>query len=289
MGIAEIIPGVSGGTIAFITGIYPELLRTLAALNPTTVRTLFRDGPAAFWHRQNLTFLIVLLAGMATSILLLANVMQYLITTVPTMVWAFFFGLILAASIHIAAQNTRFHLATLGLAGFVVAVGLGLLGSGTVTPGYGLLFVGSAIAVTAWLLPGISGSYMLLLMGLYPAFVAAIAEFQFDRIVVIALGLVTGLLLFAQLLAHLLRHHYFPVMALLTGFMAGSLVMLWPWRIAVDAVNGRALYAPVDPWSFAAATGQEPLVAGAVATAVAGIVVIVMLTRLGRQPAVEHG
>jgi putative membrane protein len=290
MGIAEAIPGVSGGTIAFITGIYPELLRTIAQLSPKALPSLWRDGPVRFWHRYNLAFLVVLVLGMATSLLLFANVMHFLLATVPILVWAFFFGLILAACIDIGAQNTWFHLLTAGTFGLVVGALLSLIGSDGTTAGYLMLFIGGAIAIVAWLLPGISGSYMLLLMGLYPTFVGAIAELRINVLVVFGLGALLGLAAFAQLLAWLLRNFYYPVMALLTGFMAGSLLMLWPWRLELDAAfAGRAIHAPVDPWHFAAVTDQDPAVAGAFVMVAAGVVVVFLLTRVRQLPAVEHG
>jgi putative membrane protein len=279
MGIAEIIPGVSGGTIAFITGIYAELLRTIAQLSPSALAVLWHDGPVEFWRQYNLTFLAVLGTGMLTSALLFANLMQYLLVAAPLLVWAFFFGLIAAACIDIGAQSQARSLATAGLAGLVLGVVLSLLGAGAPANGYPLLFIGAAIAVTAWILPGISGSYMLLLMGLYPTFVSAIADFDVAALLVIAAGLATGLLSFAKLLAFLLRRYYATMIALLTGFMAGSLTLLWPWRLPFDGLDGRPVHLPVDPWSFTAATGHEPAIAGVLASIAAGMVVVFVLSR----------
>jgi putative membrane protein len=290
MGIAEVIPGVSGGTIAFITGIYSELLHTLAQLRPTALPNLWRDGVARFWRRYNLSFLLVLGLGMATSVLLFANVMHHLLATVPILVWAFFFGLILAACIDIGSQNRALPLLTAGALGLAVGVGLTLIGSDGIQASYPMLFLGGAVAVTAWLLPGISGSYMLLLMGLYPTFIAALAGLQLDVLFVFGLGLVLGLMLFARLLVFLLHRYYHRVMALLTGFMAGSLLMLWPWRIELERqFAGRAVQVPVAPWRFAEATGQEPAVGGALVMAAVGILVVFLLTRVRHVAAVEHG
>ncbi len=280
MGVAEVIPGVSGGTIAFITGIYPELLRTLAQLHPGALPVLWRQGIGYFWRVFNLNFLLVLGLGMLSSLVLLAQLLQHLLATVPILVWAFFFGLILASCIDIGRQNTLWHLATSGALGLVLGLGLALLAPAQqLEPGNLLLFVGGAIAITAWLLPGVSGSYLLLLMGLYPAFVAAVAGMQLAVLLVLGSGMLVGLMLFAQVLAWLLRHYYYPLLALLTGFMGGSLLTLWPWRTP-RADGGQ----PVMPWIYARLTQDDPLLGWALACLLLGMLTVYLLT-LVRQPA----
>ncbi len=287
MGVAEIIPGVSGGTIAFITGIYPELLRTLAGLHPGQLPVLWQEGPRAFWQRLNLSFLLVLGLGMLCSVLLLAQVLQYLLATMPVVIWAFFFGLILAACFDIGRQNTPLHLLTAGLPGLLFGLTLALLGAGQSDPASWLIFVGGAIAITAWLLPGVSGSYMLLLLGLYPIVVGAIAELNISILVTLALGMLLGLMLFAQLLSWLLHHYYYPVLALLTGFMAGSLPTLWPWRIP-DSAEGLRLTLPVGPSAYTEATGLDPAIWPACMAVLAGMLMVYLLTRMRHPSAVGY-
>lgn len=240
MGLAEIVPGVSGGTIAFITGIYDELVGSLASLSSAlSTRAPWRNGWSAFVRRHNLPFLAVLTAGMATGAAGLAHVMLALLETQTGLVAGFFFGLIAASVVHVAASSSWRWLATLG----IVGLGLGLLmgffaDSGTVlgtTPA--TVFVGGALAATAWILPGVSGAFVLLLMGLYKPMLEAFTAFDLALLVPFAAGLAIGLLAFSKLLAWLLAKARRAVLALLTGFMAGSLTELWPWGRGAEHVH----------------------------------------------------
>jgi putative membrane protein len=275
MGIAEVIPGVSGGTIAFVTGIYRELLETIAGLSLRRL-LLLRHGIGAFWRSTNIGFLVVLGAGMLTSILLFAQVVRDLLDTVPLLVWGFFFGLIVGSCVDVGRHSELRALLRFGPFGLAAGLLLGLTGAASLEPTPVTLFVGGTIAVTAWILPGVSGGYMLLLLGLYPSVIAAVADLQLGRLAAVALGCVLGLALFARLLTYLMRGHYAAVIAVLTGFMAGSLVKLWPWRIA-DAAGGEL---PVLPGAYRAATGVEPMLLGATLAMGVGLVAVVLLIRL---------
>jgi putative membrane protein len=272
MGIAEVVPGVSGGTIAFVTGIYHELLDTIAGLSIRSVARL-RYGVAAFWRTSNVGFLVVLGAGMVTSILLFARVIRELLESMPLLVWGFFFGLIVGSCIDIARHSLRRVL--MRVAPFGLAAGLMLSFSGAIaldaTPLW--LFIGGMIAVSAWILPGVSGGYMLLLLGLYPAVIAAVVDLEFGRLAMLALGCVAGLAAFARVLSFLMRRHYVTVMAALTGFMAGSLVKLWPWRTGGSA--GAEI--PVTPWTYQQLSGHDPMLFGVVAAILLGLGVVVVL------------
>ncbi len=237
MGVAEIVPGVSGGTIAFITGIYDELVGSLASL-PSALST-WRSGWSAFAARHNLPFLAVLTVGMATGAAGLAHVLLALLEAQPGLVAGFFFGLIAASVVHVGTSSSWQWLATLG----VVGLGLGLLMGLFADSGPALdtapatVFTGGALAATAWILPGVSGAFVLLVMGLYKPMLEAFTAFDLALLVPFAAGLAIGLLAFSKLLAWLLAKARRAVLALLTGFMAGSLTELWPWGRGAEHVH----------------------------------------------------
>ena len=237
MGLAEIVPGVSGGTIAFITGIYDELVGSLASLSSAT--STWRDGWSAFVRRHNLPFLAVLTAGMALGAAAFARLMLALLETQPGLVAGFFFGLIAASVVHVATSSSWRWLATLGLVGVALGLLMGFLADSGTALGTApaTVFVGGALAATAWILPGVSGAFVLLLMGLYKPMLEAFAAFDLALLVPFAAGLAIGLLAFSKVLAWLLAKARRAVLALLTGFMAGSLTELWPWGRGAEQVH----------------------------------------------------
>ncbi len=232
MGSADVVPGVSGGTIAFITGIYTELLDSIKSINLNALRILFREGPRAFWQAINGTFMLTLGSGILLAIVTLARGIHYLLVNHPIMVWAFFLGLIVAACWHMAKEVRHWTPLLIGLfaAGAVIA---GVISSATPTElplnAFTLILAGS-IAICAMILPGISGSFMLLLMGMYAPVIGAVKGLDIAVLGLFATGAVIGLLSFTRLLSWLLHHYYQAMLALLTGFMAGSLVKVWPWK-----------------------------------------------------------
>lgn len=230
MGIAEVIPGVSGGTIAFISGIYDELLGSIARFGPASFGVLRQQGVGGFWQQHNLSFLLALAVGMGLSLVTVARVVKSALETSPPLVWAFFFGLIVA-SIFVLMRGLKWQQVLLfGGLGLLVGIVLSRLSPANLDVQWWMLVPGGMLAVTAWILPGISGSLMLLLMGLYPAVLAAVASFDVVMLGSLAAGCALGLLLFARALVWLLGHFRGPVLAVLTGVMAGSLVKLWPWQ-----------------------------------------------------------
>ena len=273
MGMAEVIPGVSGGTIAFITGIYRELLETIAGLSLRSLARL-RDGFGAFWHSANLGFLVVLGAGMGTSIILLARLISTLLETTPLLIWGFFFGLIVAACIDVARHSEVRALLRFGPIGLVVGLLIGVSGAVTLAPTALNVFLGGTIAVTAWILPGISGGYMLLLLGLYAPVIAAVATFDLRVVGALGAGCVVGLALFSRVLAYLMRRHEPAVIAVLTGFMAGSLLKLWPWRVPDGSDEWPAL-----PTRYLTVTEQDPMVGGVLVAMAGGFLALWLLAR----------
>jgi putative membrane protein len=271
MGIAEVVPGVSGGTIAFVSGIYDELVDTLAGLSRQSPLDFFRT-PAQYWQARNLNFLLVLGLGMMVGIFTFARALTYLLATMPPVVWAFFFGLILASAWHIGRERPLRRLLQFGLPGIAIGFLLTQLPTAQEHGSLWLFFFGGVIAVCAWLLPAVSGSFMLLAMGLYAPVLAAVAELRLAVIATLAAGCAVGLLLFSRLLSWVLSRYRDALLALLTGFMIGALPNLWPWRGA----DGLLL-----PEAYAAA-GLAPYVAGALAAVLAGMVALFALVRMGR-------
>lgn len=271
MGIAELVPGVSGGTIAFVTGIYDELVRSLAGLGPASLVVWRRRGFATFWGEHNLTFLAVLGLGMVISVVVFARLMEFLLDQVPTLVWAFFFGLIAASVVHIGRQLELKPLLGCGAVGLVLAALVLQLGVRDGGAPLWMFFVGGVLAVSAWLLPAVSGSFLLLALGLYEPVLRAFNAGDWLIPLVLAAGCAVGLLAFAKALHWLMQRFWDPVLALLTGFMAGSLPTLWPWRADETWLT---------PAAYETLTGRPPLAVEALAVAAAGAVVLWLLGRL---------
>ncbi|MGI9293032.1 MAG: DUF368 domain-containing protein, partial [Pseudomonadales bacterium] len=236
MGAADVVPGVSGGTIAFISGIYQRLLDAIRAFSPGAVQLLMREGVPAFWCRVDGTFLLALLAGIITSVLLFARLITVALANYPTCVWAFFFGLILASSGFLARQvSWRAITGLLFLAGLLIALVIGELRPTQLDVQPVIIFGSGALAICAMILPGISGSFILLLLGMYSNVLQALHEFDLGFIAIFATGCGVGLLSFSHVLGFLLSRFHGQTLALLTGFLAGSLSMVWPWQQVISS------------------------------------------------------
>jgi putative membrane protein len=243
------VPGVSGGTIAFITGIYTELLDSIKAVNVQALILLFKQGPKAAWEAINGTFLITLLAGILTAILTLAKVIHYLLDQHAVLLWAFFFGLILASSLHMAKQIKQWDSSTLIalLIGALIAGFISIASPTSIEANYLNIFIAGSIAICAMILPGISGSFILLLMGLYAPVLAAVKGLELDIMLIFSLGAGLGLILFSRLLSWLLHHYQDLMFSLLTGFMLGALLKVWPWKETVSyRLNSKGLEVPFE-------------------------------------------
>ena len=239
MGAADVIPGVSGGTIAFITGIYDQLVGSIASINAKAFRLLLQGRFKDFWRHINGGFLLSLIAGIGLSVITLAGLMQMLLTTYPIQTWAFFFGLIVASSIFILRGISGWHLRE-----FIMVILGVLLGaivctlSPTQTPdGLWFIFLSGAIAICAMILPGISGSFILLILGKYQYIMGCISDLisgtDFARnlliLCVFAAGALVGIISFSKLLHWLLARWNKEVLIVMAGFIIGSLVKIWPW------------------------------------------------------------
>ena len=228
MGAADVIPGVSGGTIAFMTGIYEELIGSINAIDTYAVKMLFTGRLKAFWKHINL---VCVFAGILLSVLSLAKLMQFLLSTYPIQTWAFFFGLIVASSIFIlrGVKDWNFKDVIFLAAGTVLGIVVCTL-SPTQTPdGLWFIFLSGSIAICAMILPGISGSFILLILGKYEYIMNAIVDMDIAVLAVFATGAAAGILAFSKFLHWLLARYHRQTLVVLAGFIIGSLVKVWPW------------------------------------------------------------
>lgn len=239
MGAADVIPGVSGGTIAFIMGIYDEFVGSLASVNAEAVRLLFSGKIKAFWKHINGNFLLSLILGIGVSVVALAGLMQMLLSDFPIPTWAFFFGLIVASSMFIIRGISGWKLKEVIFLVFGVVLGVVVCTlSPTKTPdALWFIFLSGAIAICAMILPGISGSFILLILGKYQYVMECISELVSgvnigSNLVIIGvflIGAVVGILGFSKFLHWLLARWHKETLIVLAGFIIGSLVKVWPW------------------------------------------------------------
>jgi len=244
MGIAEVIPGVSGGTIAFISGIYTQLLDAIKAILSFKPFIAFKaNGWKGLWEKIDGDFMLYLLLGMAVGLILGVFAITHLMENYPIPLWSFFFGLIIASTWFIAKQIPVWNFTTIGL--FIFGTVIAYLYT-VVSPTNGnealwFVFISGTIAISALLLPGISGSFILLLLGMYAFVVGSVKNLLIDFntgylliVVVFASGCLLGLATFSRFLSWLFNFYPNPTLALLTGFMLGSLNKVWPWKIIVS-------------------------------------------------------
>lgn len=285
MGAADVVPGVSGGTVAFITGIYDELLNSIKSVNPKTALLLFKEGPKSFWQAINGNFLLALLSGIIVSFLSLARLITWLMATHPVLLWAFFFGLVAASAVYIAKELDKKSIANwLMLAiGFVIAFSITSSQPVHIEITSMRVFLAGAIAICAMILPGISGSFILLLLGMYSAILGAVKAFDVAIILVFIGGCLTGLLSFVHLLSWLFNRYRAATISILTGFLLGSLNALWPWKQVVSYyTSSKGIEKPlmqenVLPQQFAELTQQDPQLLFCILLAVAGMAVVLGL------------
>ena len=285
MGAAEVVPGVSGGTIAFISGIYERLLLALRQLTPALVLVLRREGLATLWRQIDGQFLLLLFAGMVVSIVVFASGISYLMQHQPIALWAFFCGLVIASTWVMSRQMTSFGLNLLLLVCIGAVTGIVITGVMPIAlpPTPLFLFLGGALAVCAWILPGISGSFILLILGLYGIVIEAIKTLDLMVLGIVASGCAFGLVCFAQVLTRLFKHARDGTLAVLTGFMLGSLVKLWPWKetlayqLGADGHNIPLVQEPVLPATYVLLTGTDPQIELALMAMVAGCIAVIML------------
>jgi putative membrane protein len=301
MGIAEAIPGVSGGTIAFITGIYARLLEAIGGiLGPKVIGTLRKDGMASAWKAADGSFILQLGLGMVIGLGIAVFSITELLEMYPPVVWAFFFGLIIASAVYIGKQITKWNFITVGLLLLGTAFAFWLT---TINPLAGsdspiLVFLAGAIAITALILPGISGSFILLLLGMYTVVLGSVKDMaggDTDALTTVAffgLGCLVGLALFSRIITYTFKTFPNQTLALLTGFMLGSLRTLWPWQNVLSTrINsaGEAvplLQTPVLPNAY---EGDSTFLIGVVIAFLAGLAIVYFMDRFGPAAGEEVG
>ncbi len=293
MGAADVVPGVSGGTIAFISGIYERLLNAIKSVDFGALKVLQKDGLKAAWNHVDATFLVALFGGILVSILSLAKALEWCMHSYPQLLWSFFFGLIIASAIYIAKQVSQWDISTIGalILGFGIAFSITFISPAEASDGYLMAFIAGAIAICAMILPGISGSFILLLMGMYAHVLGALNDRNLVYIGIFMLGCVVGLMFFSRVLSWTFKHYKNVTLALLTGFMIGALNKVWPWqnviktRINSDGEEEPFLLQSVMPNAY---TEGETMLIPAIVLMILGFGIVFLLEKLSPEQTVSE-
>lgn len=283
MGAADVVPGVSGGTIAFISGIYEELISTISGVKPSLISTWKEEGFRVMWKELNGNFILALFGGILISLFSLMRLANYLLETHPILIWSFFFGLVLASIWFVAKQIPQWNFKSVLAMAVGAAVAFYIVSLPPLSPNssYLFLFFAGAIAVCAMILPGISGAFILVLLGAYKSVTEAAHDFDIKTLAMVGIGAVFGLLTFSRILKWLFVHYTSITLAILTGFIAGSLNKIWPWKEVLEkAVYGDKEVvlreASVLPWNF----NGDPQTTYAILLMLAGFFLIIILEML---------
>ncbi len=283
MGAADVVPGVSGGTIAFISGIYEELIESINNVNLSLFKTLKKEGVAAFWKQLNGNFLVALFCGILISVVSLAKGISWLLLNQPILLWSFFFGLVVASILFVGKSIEKWNLATIIMLiiGAIAAYYITTLPPSENTDSLPYLFFSGALAICAMILPGISGAFILVLLGSYKVILDAVHERDIKIVATVGLGAIFGLLSFARLLKWMFKNYKDLTLAILTGFILGSLNKIWPWKKVLETkVFGDKIITvdeqSISPFSF---EGDNQLLF-AILLAVLGFSLILLLEKL---------
>ena len=297
MGAADVVPGVSGGTIAFISGIYQELIDSINNVNLSVLKTLKKEGLKAAWQQVNGSFLLALLTGIGISILTFSKVITHLLETQPILVWSFFFGLIIASIALIWKETSNWKIVDiLAIIGIALSYYITIARPVSSPDSYWYLFLSGFIAIIAMILPGISGAFILLLMGSYETVIGTINQFR-DGLVnfntevlgqailklgVFAIGAIIGLKSFSKVLHWMFEKHKNTTLALLIGFMAGSLNKVWPWKQVLETrINSHGEVVPyIDKSILPQNFDGQPQILTAIILAIIGFIVIFGMEKL---------
>lgn len=288
MGAADAVPGVSGGTIAFISGIYEELINTISGVNFSLITTLKKQGFGAFWKQLNGNFITALLIGIVISFVSFMKLAKYLIEYHPILIWSFFFGLIVASIYFVGKQITKWNFPSiLGVViGTIVAYYITTIPASNVNDSPYFLFFAGALAICAMILPGISGSFILVILGAYKTLSDAIHVLDFKKLALFISGAIVGLLSFSHILKWLFKKFHNLTLAILTGFILGSLNKVWPWKKVLSwRTNSKGVEVPlleesISPLSFEG----NPQVLFAIGLMLIGFLTIILLEKLGSKP-----
>ena len=291
MGGADVVPGVSGGTIAFISGIYEELLASIKAVNLANLKLLFQGQFKEFWKAINGNFLLILFSGILISVKSLATILIYLKETYPIQLWSFFWGLIMISSVVVLRQITkwRWTVVVAGIIGIILAVTVTSLTPAQTSESYFMIVLSGVLGISAMILPGISGAFILLILGKYEFILTALSELNLVVIGLFMLGCILGLVSFVRVISYLLSKYHNMAVALLAGFMMGSLNKLWPWKQTLEyRLNSHGKQVPVVdvnimPNEYFAATGNDPVVIQALLFIAIGFFIIVFIEKVALQ------
>jgi putative membrane protein len=288
MGAADVVPGVSGGTIAFISGIYEQLIGSINSFNLGTLKQLRSEGIAAAWKTVNGRFLLTLFSGIIVSVVSLAKLISYLLEEHTVLLWSFFFGLIVASVFYVGKSIKAWHVSTaIALtAGTALSFWITILPPASEPDAQWFIFLSGMIAICAMILPGISGSFILLLLGSYQLVITAVKELNVVVIAIFGLGCITGLLSFSKLLNWLFKKYYGITIAALTGFLIGSLNKIWPWKETVSfRINSHGEQVPfiqenVMPANYTEIYGTSAQLPYAIAFGLVGFSLIFIIERI---------
>ncbi len=287
MGCADVVPGVSGGTIALITGIYERLIAAITKINLVAVALFFRGRWKQCWHHIDGNFLLAVAVGILSAIFTLAHAIDWLLQNQPLLVWSFFSGLILASALFILKSLVgaqRHHLIFL-LLGILAILAISSLRADLSNPSLLVVFSAGFVAISAMLLPGVSGSFILLMLGLYQPTLDAVRNIESLYLLTFAVGACGGFLVFSRVIEFMLERFHHQMLLFLVGLLLGSLQATWPWK---SILEGNTLATNITPARFAEICGSAEY--GAVlGVFLAGLFLVIVLEWLGKTSDVGHG
>jgi len=291
MGAADVVPGVSGGTIAFITGIYTRLLIALKSLHPLSLKVWVKQGFTEFWRTIDGRFLLTLFSGVIVSIVSLAKIIAYVLESHPIAVWSFFFGLVLASIVYLIKQvpQWRWQEVIAIVIGTLIALAISVMRPAQLPDEWWMMMLAGSIAICAMILPGISGSFILLLMGMYSVFIQALTDFNIVLLGSFVVGCIVGLVAFSHLLTFLLKQYSSVILAVLTGFLVGSLNVLWPWKQVLETFIDRhgelvpLVQTNISPGYFQQLMGEPAQLMTATITASVGFLIVFVLEKISSE------
>jgi putative membrane protein len=238
MGAANVIPGVSGGTVALITGIFEELIDSIKSFNLVAIKLLLKGKFSEFSEYVNLKFLVAIFTGVAISIVSLAKALDFMFINYPIYIWAYFFGLILASIYFVGKTVHKWSVSSVisFLIGTAIAISISFLSPATENEAFIYLIICGVVAICSMILPGLSGSFVLILLGNYQLVVIrAINDFRIDILFPVLIGAAVGLIAFSHILSWIYKKRRDETISTLTGFILGSLAILWPWKVSMTS------------------------------------------------------
>jgi len=291
MGIADIIPGISGGTIAFITNIYEDLINSINAFDLYSLKLLIKGKIKKFWIHINGSFLFLIFFGILTSLVTFSNITSYLITNHPIQLWSFFFGIIIISlfEIYKKIKNNNFIKIFYIFMGFIIGyIVIEIIPSST-NNNFLFIFFSGSIAVSAMILPGISGSFILLILGKYEFMINALKNLNFFILFTFGLGCLFGLIIFSKIIKYLLTKKNNFIISILIGFMIGSLNKIWPWKITlIYKLNKKGIQTPIlqkntSPFIFKKIIKKNPLILESILYFILGFFLMIIILRISKK------